>query len=113
LTIKSTSHTRLMTPVYFPDFQPNDERYFLICAYLCRQQSSLQAGLPAVMPVKYSVVKDLDCVNNRQTPTMKVCGLLRREGRRPKSPPTSVRCSRGQLDAETRRPAPGRWEELS
>jgi hypothetical protein len=42
LTIKSTSHTTLVYATFFA------------LTYLC-----------FVMPVKYSVVKDLDCLGNR------------------------------------------------
>ena len=55
-----------MTPVYSPVFRPANERYFLICASTCVTDNPPYCkGCQCIMPVKYSVVKDLDCLSNR------------------------------------------------
>ena len=68
-----------------------------------------------LMPVKYSVVKDLDCFSNRLSgqaqrtadyvPRMRETVV----GQVGPAPPES---NRGQLDAEIGRPAPDRLEKL-
>jgi hypothetical protein len=72
LTIKSTSHIRKMR-ITSPEY--THERYFFALTYLCfgnwlppSPQSYPGQGWPGcrfVMPVKYSIVKDLDCLSNR------------------------------------------------
>src|SRR3954467_5975148 len=55
-----------MTPADYPDFRSANERYLLICASTCVANNPPDwQSRRLIMPVKYSIVKDLDCISNR------------------------------------------------
>src|SRR3954466_945528 len=96
-----------MTPADYPDFRSANERYFLICASTCvANNPPYWQSRRLIMPVKYSVVKDLDCISNRLSgQAQRVVDLVGLGGIEPPTSPLSgVRSSHLSY-----RPKPGHW----